>query len=121
MPYDNLLVDFSVLFSRLFSRLELMNDENQFFNNWGYIIQPVQLSWIIFARWIGIHTQDTFYNDDVGSWKKELEIYLRILNNSVDEFEDKTENILCGCSYSPDYDSFEYKMLNATAGNYLKD
>ena len=28
LPYDSLLVDFSVLFSRLFSRLELMNDEN---------------------------------------------------------------------------------------------
>ena len=32
LPYDDLLNPFSILFSRLFSRLELINDENQFFN-----------------------------------------------------------------------------------------
>ncbi|MBR0271439.1 MAG: hypothetical protein IJQ68_05535 [Methanobrevibacter sp.] len=77
LPHDKLLVDFSVLFSRLFSRLELINDENQFLNNWGYIIQPVQLSWLTFARWVRIHNHDGFYNDDIGSWKNELEKFIR--------------------------------------------
>ena len=121
LPYDNLLVDFSVLFSRIFSRLELLNDENQFLNNWGYIIQPVQLSWLTFARWVRIPNHDTFYNDDIGSWKYELENHIKILNKSVDKFEDKTENIFNNSSYAPDYDSFEDKMMNATIGNYLKD
>ena len=121
LPYDNLLVDFSVLFSRVFSRLELMNDENQFLNNWGHIIPPVQLSWLTFARWVRIHDHDTFYNDDICSWKNELENYIKILNRHVDKFEDKTENIFNNSSYAPDYDSFEDKMLNATIGNYLKD
>ncbi|WP_458403348.1 hypothetical protein [Methanobrevibacter sp.] len=121
LPYDNLLVDFSVAFSRLFSRLELMNDENQFLNNWGYIIRPVQLSWLTFARWVRIHDHDAFYNEDVISWKSELENYIKILNNSVGKFEDKTENIFNNSSYAPDYDSFEDKMINATIGNYLKD
>ena len=121
LPYDNLLVDFSVSFSRIFSRLELMNDENQFLNNWRYIIPPVQLSWITFARWVRIHDHDTFYNEDIGSWKNELENHIKILNSHVDKFEDKTENIFNNSSYAPDYDSFEDKMLNATIGNYLKD
>ena len=121
LPYDDLLVDFSVLFSRLFSRLELINDENHFLKKWGYIIQPVQLSWLTFARWVRIYNHDTFYNDDIGSWKHELEKYIKFLNHSVAKFEDKTENIFNNCSYNPDYDSFEYKMLNATIGNYLKD
>ena len=119
LPYDNLLVDFSVLFSRLFSRLELINEEHQFLNNWAYIILPVQLSWLTFARWVRIYKHDAFYNDEIDSWKSELEKYIKILNSSVDKFEDKTENIFKNCSYNPDYDSFEYKMLNATIGNYL--
>lgn len=121
LPYDNLLVDFQVLFSRLFSRLELINDENQFLNNWGHIIQPVQLSWLTFARWIRIHNHDTFYNEDIDSWKNELKIYIQFLNRSVDEFEDKTERIFNDSSYNQNYDSFEERMLNATIGNYLKD
>ncbi len=121
LPYDNLLVDFSVLFSRLFSRLELINEEHQFLNHWVYIIRPVQLSWLTFARWVRIYKHDAFYNDEIGSWKSELEKYIKILNRSVVKFEDKTENIFNNCSYNPDYDSFEYKMLNATIGNYLYD
>ena len=119
LPYDSLLVDFSVLFSRLFSRLELMNDENQFLNNWEYIIKPVQLSWLTFARWVRIHNHDTFYNEYIDTWKNELENHIKLLNNSVDKFEDKTENIFNNSSYTPDYDSFEDKMLNATIGKYL--
>ena len=119
LPYDSLLVDFSVLFSRLFSRLELMNDENQFLNNWEYIIKPVQLSWLTFARWVRIHNHDTFYNEYIDTWKNELENHVKLLNNSVDKFEDKTENIFNNSSYTPDYDSFEDKMLNATIGKYL--
>ena len=121
LPYDDLLADFSVSFSRLFSRLELINDENQFLNNWVYIIHPVQLSWLSFVRWVRIYNHDTFYNDEVGLWKKELEKYIKIFNSSVDKFEDKTKNIFKNSSYSPDFDSFEYKMLNATIGNYLRD
>ena len=121
LPYDNLLVDFSVLFSRLFSRLELINDENQFLNYWGDIIRPVQLSWLTFARWVRIYDHDSFYNGDIGLWKNELENYIKILNSSVGKFEERTENIFKGTSYKPNYDSFDYKMLNATIGNYLKD
>ena len=69
LPYDNLLVDFLVLFSRVFSCLELLNDENQFLNNWGYIILPVKLSWLTFARWVRIHNPDAFYNEDIEFWK----------------------------------------------------
>ena len=121
MPYDDLLVDFSVSFSRLFSRLELINDENQFLNNWVYITPPVQLSWLSFVRWVRIYNHDAFYDEEVGLWKNELEKYIKIFNSSVDKFEDKTKNIFKNSSYSPDFDSFEYKMLNATIGNYLRD
>ena len=79
------------------------------------------MSWLTFARWVRIYKHDAFYNDEIGSWKSELEKYIKILNRSVVKFEDKTENIFNNCSYNPDYDSFEYKMLNATIGNYLKD
>ena len=56
LPYNNLLNDFSILFSRLFSRLELINDENQFFNCWAYIAGSIQQSWITFARWVSIYS-----------------------------------------------------------------
>ncbi|MBQ8017130.1 MAG: hypothetical protein IJ258_03385 [Methanobrevibacter sp.] len=121
LPYDNLLVDFSLSFSRLFSRLELINDENQFLNSWAHIILPVQLSWLTFVRWVRIYNHDAFYEEEIGSWKNELEDYIKIFNSSVDKFEDKTEFIFNNSSYSPDFDSFEYKMLNATIGNYLRD
>ena len=121
LPYDDLLVDFSVLFSRLFARLELIKDENQFLNAWAYIIPPVQLSWFTFARWVRIYKHDSFYNDKIDSWKIDLEKSIKHLNNSVDKFEDKTENISVNSTYDNDYDSFEYKLLNATIGNYLKD
>ena len=121
LPYDNVLVDFSLSFSRLFSRLELINDENQFLNSWAHIILPVQLSWLTFVRWVRIYNHDAFYEEEIGSWKNELEDYIKIFNSSVDKFEDKTEFIFNNSSYSPDFDSFEYKMLNATIGNYLRD
>ena len=60
LPYDDLLNPFSILFSRLFSRLELINDENQFFNCWGYISNSIQQSWITFARWVSIYKHDNF-------------------------------------------------------------
>ena len=88
-------------------------------NNWEYIIKPVQLSWLTFARWVRIHNHDTFYNEYIDTWKNELENHIKLLNNSVDKFEDKTENIFNNSSYTPDYDSFEDKMLNATIGKYL--
>ena len=121
LPYDDLLVDFSVLFSRLYNRLELINDENQLLNTWAYIIPPVQLSWLTFARWVRIYKHDAFYNDKIDSWKINLEKSVKHLNSSVDKFEDETENIIAGCTKDYNYDSFEYKLLNATVGNYLKD
>ena len=121
LPYDNLLVEFSVLFSRLFTRLELLNDENQFLNSWNYIIQPVQYSWFTFVDWVRIHNHDLFYKNKIDFWKDELKKSIKGLNKSIDIFEDKTENISVNCLHNFDYDSFEYKMLNATIGNYLKD
>ena len=98
-----------------------INDENQFLNSWAHIILPVQLSWLTFVRWVRIYNHDAFYEEEIGSWKNELEDYIKIFNSSVDKFEDKTEFIFNNSSYSPDFDSFEYKMLNATIGNYLRD
>ena len=123
LPYDDLLVDFSILFSRLYSRLDLINDENQFLNNWRYIIRPVQLLWLTFARWIRIYNHDTFYNDNINSWKIELENYIKVLNSAVTKLEDKTRNIFKNSSLDLEFDpdSFEYKVLKATIGNYLKD
>ena len=123
LPYDDLLVDFSVSFSRLYSCLELMNGENQFLNNWTYIIRPVQLSWLTFARWVRIYNHDLFYNDRINSWKIELENYLKVLNSAVGKLEDKSINLFKDSSQDLDldFDSFEQKMLNATIGNYLKD
>ena len=120
MPYNNLLVDFSVLFSRLFTRLELLNDENQFFNAWRYITPPVQLSWLTFARWVRIYEHDRFYDDKINFWKNDLKNSIRYLNSSIDKFEDKTENIFTDSSSDYNYDSFKHNMLNATVGNYLK-
>ena len=79
------------------------------------------MSWLTFARWVRIYDHDAFYNGDIGSWKHELENHIKILNSTVDKFEDKTDNIFDNSSYAPDYDSFEDKMMNATIGNYLKD
>ena len=64
-----------------------------------------------------IPNHDTFYNDNIGSWKNKLENNIKILNNTVSKFEDKTENIFNNSPYAPDYDSFEDKMLNATIRN----
>ncbi len=119
LPYNNLLVDFSVLFSRLFTRLELLNDENQFFNAWRYITPPVQLSWRTFARWVRIYEHDRFYDDKINFWKNDFKNSIRYLNSSIDKFKDKTENIFTDSSSDYNYDSFEH-MLNATVGNYLK-
>ena len=104
LPYDDLLVDFSILFSRLYSRFDLINDENQFLNNWRYIIRPVQLSWITFARWIRIYNHDTFYNDNINSWKIELENYIKVLNSAVTKLEDKTRNIFRNSSLDLEFD-----------------
>ena len=83
LPYDELLVDFSISFSRLFSRLEFINGENEFFNNWAYIIPPVQFSWLTFVRWVRIYNHDDFYTDKLDFWKNDLENYIEIFNNSV--------------------------------------
>lgn len=118
LPYDNKLNDFSILFSRLFSRLELINDENQFFNCWDYISGSIQYSWIAFARWVSIYDHDNFYNGDVLKWEKNLDIRINLFKKSVNYLEDKTDYIFNNPSQN-NYDSFEDRIYNATIGNYL--
>ena len=121
LAYDNIQGDFSLLFSRLFSRLELLNDENQFLRKWDYIARPVQLSWLTFAGWVRIYKHDDFYNSEINRWQNEFEKHLKIFNESVDKLEDETRNIFNNSSYNPNFSTFEEKMLNATIGNYLKN
>lgn len=121
LPYDDLLNPFSILFSRLFSRLELLNDENQFFNCWDYISKSIQQSWITFARWISIYEHDTFYNDKVLNWKQDLDKRIKAFNKSVNYLEDKTDYILNNTSAENNPASFEDKIYNATIGNYLME
>ena len=120
LPYNNLLNDFSVLFSRLFSRLELINDENQFFNCWDYISGTIQQSWLTFARWVSIYKHDDFYNRDVHHWEKNLNKRIEIFKKSVNDLEEKTDFILNNPSQN-DYTSFEDRIYNATIGNYLTE
>lgn len=118
LPYDNLLNDFTILFSRLFSRLELINDENQFFSCWGYIAGSVQQSWLTFARWVSIYDHDDFYNEDISKWKTNLDQRVELFNKSVNYLEDKSDYILNNPSQD-NYTSFEDRIYNATIGNYL--
>lgn len=120
LPYDNLLNNFSVLFSRLFTRLDLLNDENQFSNCWDYISTPVQHSWHTFARWISIYAHDDYYNNNVANWKKDLNIRIGNFNDSINYLENKTDHILNNNSRE-DLTSFDEKIYNATIGNYLKE
>jgi len=120
LPYDNLLSEFSILFSRLFSRLELINDENQFFNCWDYISASIQQSWHTFARWVSIYAHDDYYNNRVPDWEKDLNKRVINFNESVNYLEYKTDNILNNISQE-NYTSFDEKIYNATIGNYLKE
>ena len=120
LPYNPLLNDFSILFSRLFSRLDLINDENQFFNCWDYISLSIQQSWHTFARWISIYAHDEYYNDRVMDWKKDLNKRVKNFNYSVNYLEDKTDKIL-NKSSQENYTSFDEKLYNATIGNYLME
>ena len=120
LPYDNLLNDFSILFSRLFSRLELINDENQFFNCWSYIAISIQQSWQTFARWVSIYDHDNFYNEDISKWKTNLNKRVKLFNKAVNYLEDKTDYILNNPSQD-NYTSFEDRIYNATIGNYLME
>lgn len=120
LPYDNLLNDFSVLFSRLFSRLELLNDENQFFKCWDYISPSIQQSWITFARWVSIYAHDDFYNGHVSKWELDLDKRVKVFNRSVNFLEDRTDHIINNPSHE-NHDSFEDRIYNATIGNYLME
>lgn len=120
MPYDEIINDFSILFSRLFSRLELINDENQFISCWKYMRTPIQLSWLAFARGISIEFHDNFYDKDIESWKIDFDNRIKILNKSMNHFEEKTDNILNNSS-KPELDSFGKRIYTATIGNYLKN
>lgn len=121
LPYNDLLNDFSVLFSRLFSRLELINDENQFFNCWGYIANSIQQSWITFARWVSIFAHDEFYKDDILNWKQDLDKRIKTFNKSVNYLEDKTDHVLINTPAENNPTSFEDRIYNATIGNYLRE
>jgi len=120
LPYDNRLNDFSILFSRLFSRLELLNDENQFENCLNYISESIQQSWMTFARWLSIYKHDTFYKNELPKWEKDLDQRVKKFHKTVNTLEDETEYIFN--NYSPKtFTSFEERIYNATIGNYLKE
>lgn len=121
LPNDNLLNPFSELFSRLFSRLELINDENQFMNCWKILQNPIQDSWFTFASGIRIKFHDSFYDNQLKDWQMKFDKNILELNKSINFLEDKTNFILNDSSNEPNPDSFERGIYDATIGNYLRD
>ena len=121
LPYDDLLNDFFVLFSRLFSRLELINNENQFINCWKIMRNPIQDSWFTFASGVRINFHDSFYDSKVNDWKRKFDENMLDLNRSINLLEDKTNFILDDSFKDFNLDSFERGMYDATFGNYLRD
>lgn len=107
-PHDGTLDEFFVLFSRLSSRLELLNDENQIRYNWYFLRIPIIDSWFTFARGIRIDSHDNYYDNHLESWKKEFNDKLVCLKNTINTVEDKTNDLLTYENF--DSSSFERKI-----------
>lgn len=127
LPYDDLLSDFFILFSRTYSRLELINRANQFMNHWNLIRALIQQSWFCFARGIRILFHDKFYDCKIDAWKCEFDENMRDLERSLNLFEEDT-NFVFDDSFNGfsenfrgfDDDSFKKGIYEATIGTYLK-
>lgn len=119
MNYRKIDDEFLVLFSRLFSRLELINDENKFGDCWQCVRIPMELSWRTFARGISIDFHDDFYNNIIPTWEQDYNEKIKRLTKSIEFLEEKTDNII-NTSSKHEFNSFEQNMLTATIGNYLK-
>ncbi|WP_298525480.1 hypothetical protein [uncultured Methanobrevibacter sp.] len=86
--------EFLVLFSRLFSRLELIDNENKFRECWQCVRIPMELSWRTFARGISINFHDDFYNNIIPTWEQDHTENIKRLTKSIEFVEEKTGNII---------------------------
>ena len=89
MNYRKIDDEFLVLFSRLFSRLELINDENKFGDCWQCVRIPMELSWRTFARGIIIDFHDDFYNNVILTWEQDYNEKIKRLAKSIEFLEEK--------------------------------
>lgn len=129
LPYDDLLSDFFILFSRIYSRLDLLNRANQFMRHWNLIKDVVQESWFTFASGIRILFHDSFYDCEIDSWKRMFDANMADLEKSINLLEDET-NFIFDDSFNGfnedsfsgfDDDPFKKGIYEATIGNYLRE
>lgn len=111
LPHERYFGEFSTLFSRLTTNVDLINEAGNFNEYWNLLRPPIIALWETFASGVRVKFRDDYYGNCVNFWDDEFKLNLKYLTELVN----KTECLIALKDYSKqEYSPDELKLLKLT-------